>query len=105
MSPFRGGGGSSKAEATLLFSRQKEGGKDLKSDQGTSGVEVVERRLPCSAVYSGSVKRTLRLPLCFSTETPGGGRPSNDALLRFRMETRPSRAELWRRNSEHKRRC
>lgn len=58
----------------------------------------VTDELPCSMPSSGSLKRTLRLELCLESLMLGGGKPSRDALLLFRMETRPSGEELWRRN-------
>lgn len=58
--------------------------------------------VPCSAPSSGSVKRTLRLELSLAELLQellpvllqlGGGRPSREALLRFRMDTRLSGPE------------
>lgn len=62
------------------------------------------RDVPCSAPSSGSVKRTLRLELSLAELLQvllpllllqlGGGKPSREALLRFRMDTRPSGPEV-----------
>lgn len=51
---------------------------------------------------SGSLKRTLRLEICLVTMLLGGGNPSKDALLLFRIETRPSGDELLRRHRNKK---
>lgn len=56
--------------------------------------------VPCSLPSSGSLNRTLRLGFCLLVVLLGGGNPSSDALLLFRMETRPSGDEFWRRHRD-----
>lgn len=56
--------------------------------------------VPCSLPSSGSLNRTLRLEVCLLVVLLGGGNPSSDALLLFRMETRPSGDEFWRRHRD-----
>lgn len=54
----------------------------------------IRQTLPGSTPSSGSLKRTLRLEFGLVAILLGGGRPSSDALLLFRMETRPSGEEF-----------
>lgn len=61
-----------------------------------------EETVPCSLPSSGSLNRTLRLEFCLLVVLLGGGNPSSDALLLFRMETRPSGDEFWRRHRDRK---
>lgn len=70
--------------------------KYLRTDGMSSkhAVREVGYTLPWSQPSSGSLKRTLRLEFSLVAMLLGGGRPSSDALLLFRMETKPSGEEF-----------